>query len=96
MLRDSLSVPDWHTDAACIGKWEMFDEPTGDRQIEACRTICFTQCPVRSQCLHDALKTEDPYFLRHTFRGGYMPTERSKLMGTINRRDWTWEDSRQF
>lgn len=105
MLLDNWSAPDWHSDAACIGKWELFDHEVSnnDRITNACRTICFNQCEVRHACLHDVMKSEIPDlhsngkdYGRATFRGGYTPAERRTILGTKNPKDWTWDDTIQF
>lgn len=105
MLKDSITQPDWHSEAACIGKWEMFDceDIHDERNVNACKTICYMQCPVRQQCLHDAMMTEIPDvhsnnrdYGRSTIRGGLTPGERTKILGTLDHRNWTWEDTQQF
>lgn len=47
-------VPEWSEHAACIGKWEQFDE---DENQDAAVT-CWTECPVRKECLISTLKNE--------------------------------------
>lgn len=106
MLKDNFISPAWHSDAACIGKWDMFDCENihDERNVNACKTICYMQCPVRQQCLHDAMRAEIPFICesngrdygRSTIRGGLTPKERTKILGTLDHREWTWEDTRQF
>ena len=80
---------DWHTHAACIGHERTFDDadleqhtmsrkPTYDATIEAL-AIC-GGCPVKTQCLTDALRIEKGTRSaeRFSIRGGLTPTERAK------------------
>ncbi|MFJ4365099.1 WhiB family transcriptional regulator [Streptomyces chartreusis] len=71
------TVRDWRPRAACLGedtdRW--FEAPGG--QYGTARTIC-DGCPVRVECLYDALTTE-PAGHRYGMWGGLTGTQRSAL-----------------
>jgi WhiB family transcriptional regulator, redox-sensing transcriptional regulator len=69
-------TPDWRVDASCLsiaddGLW--FPETGSDRGITA-KKVC-SGCPVRVECLNDALRHGDEYGIR----GGVSVHERRKL-----------------
>ncbi|MBP2583362.1 hypothetical protein J3A78_003840 [Streptomyces sp. PvR006] len=68
---------DWRTQAACAGEdtslW--FGQPHATR---AARAAC-ARCPVRAECLHDALLHETPGAPRYGVRGGLHGSERNQL-----------------
>lgn len=67
--------PEWHRHAACVGvAVEVFFPVRGQAPTEA-RTICAT-CPVREQCLAEAL--DDPG-LDFGIRGGMSPRQRKRM-----------------
>lgn len=46
-----------------------------DRDRQALK-VCWEECPVRRECLKDALEQG----LEHTIRGGYLPSEREIML----------------
>jgi hypothetical protein len=92
-----ILIPDWADEALCIGNWEDFDasyEGSGRPSNEFRRRIAKAvetcqRCPVKSNCLEDALRDEanesasgwDP--LLYTIRGGLLPEQRINLMKTM-------------
>ena len=70
----------WRRGAACrhYPTW-LFYEETIDAERE-CQLIC-SGCPVRAQCLQQALVEEGaaPAIDRYGVRGGLLPNERAKL-----------------
>lgn len=55
----SSDTEHWSTQAACIGKWDLFDSTKlGDK--EAALALC-AECPVRQLCLQDALNNEERF-----------------------------------
>src|SRR5690625_3197456 len=68
------AVSTWHTGAACRERPDLdFIDPEPD-QAEQCRTVC-AGCPVREQCLADALAAGEPWGIW----GGLDPDERAAL-----------------
>ncbi|WP_327377967.1 WhiB family transcriptional regulator [Streptomyces sp. NBC_01216] len=68
---------EWHTRAACAGAdMNLWFRPPRDAQA-ALDTCC--RCPVRAECLHDALTHETPGVRRYGIRGGLTGPERSQL-----------------
>lgn len=70
----------WQDDAACLGKpLELFfgseDTPLTPAQAQAGRALCMS-CPVRRDCLLDALLTNE----RAGLRGGYLGYERKHAL----------------
>lgn len=62
----------WRAEAACIGEDpELFFDP---RRLDSARRVC-AGCPVRTECLRDALARQD----RWAVRGGRTPRERRQL-----------------
>lgn len=55
-----------------------------DRQAEQAVAICW-QCPVRQQCLRDALEQG----LEYTIRGGYTPREREIILTGYSSGEWS-------
>lgn len=70
-------LEDWHERAACAGEdtnlW--FGQP---HQTRAALKAC-SRCPVRAECLHDALAYETPGAIRYGIRGGLNGPERNRL-----------------
>ncbi|MEV5537439.1 WhiB family transcriptional regulator [Saccharopolyspora shandongensis] len=67
-------VSTWHTEAACREHPGLdFIDPTPD-QAEQCRAVC-AECPVREQCLADALAAGEPWGIW----GGLDTDERATL-----------------
>lgn len=51
----------WRIGAACRGRVDLdFVEPADDEQADACRALC-TGCPVREQCLAEALASGEAW-----------------------------------
>lgn len=69
-------TPDWHDDAACRGMDVSLFFPTVGRYQVAQRAqrIC-ERCPVREECLADALATGT----QHGVWGGTTPRQRRNL-----------------
>lgn len=79
----------WHDRAACKGLSEFFDMDSGEASIPRdelamMRKIC-ASCPVLEECLADTLHFSDEY----TFRAGYTPSERKRLMRKLGIPSWT-------
>ncbi|MER7813838.1 WhiB family transcriptional regulator [Streptomyces sp. NPDC096153] len=70
-------LTDWHDQAACAGqdtnRW--FGRP---HQTQSALKACFG-CPVRAECLHDALTYEIPGAPRYGIRGGLYASQRSQI-----------------
>lgn len=94
-LQDLQSlVPDWADDALCIGRWDEFDaslegsgRPSNEFRAKVQKAVETCQfCPVRTQCLEDALaeemNTEAEHLVGyiHTIRGGLTPAERISII----------------
>lgn len=74
MMIDS-KVIDWLDLAACVGTDpELFDPLPGSRDEARALAVC-ARCPVRSECLTDALLAGDD----HTIRGGLTADARRAL-----------------
>ncbi|GGM65080.1 hypothetical protein GCM10012275_39530 [Longimycelium tulufanense] len=70
----TLRLPTWRHRAACRGRTDLdFIDPTPEQAVE-CRTLCAT-CPVREQCLADALTTGEAWGIW----GGLDADERAAL-----------------
>lgn len=83
-----MSGHDWRNRAACVGHnpetWtgEIYSNRDIDRAvIEEAKAICAT-CPVRKECLADALARKEAW----TIRGGLTPEERDRLRRNGNRK----------
>jgi Transcription factor WhiB len=72
-------VSDWSDDAACRGfPTEWWFPASGDVLAgEVAAAIC-RRCPVRRECLAEALAVEDD-FSRHGILGGLTPQRRAQL-----------------
>lgn len=69
--------------AACVGFLSLFDRE--DKvSLEQARTVCAT-CPIRPQCLTDAMREEGHVdeWRRAGVRGGLTPNERARLARRI-------------
>jgi hypothetical protein len=89
-------IPEWTEQAACIGRWDIFDgmhEGSGRvsnarlAQYAEAKRICTSECPVMSECLADALKDEIKTYLvdgnrtqLYTIRGGLDASERLEII----------------
>lgn len=72
----------WRDDAACLGHdpemWTGDDfarNPYSGLVIAEALAICREQCPVRAECLADALERREKF----TIRGGYTPEQRDRM-----------------
>lgn len=73
--RFATARPAWHAEAACAGaELDVFFPPLGRSAREA-KAVC-SGCPVRVQCLDEALVDPD---LDHGVRGGLSARERTRL-----------------
>lgn len=81
LLFDGAGVPTWHALAACAVTDEsvFFCESGVDpqRHLDRAKRVC-ASCPVRSECLEDALAWELPS-ARVGVRGGLSAAERQRL-----------------
>lgn len=68
------AVPDWRDLAACAGEDPDLFYPEPGGSVKPAKQIC-AGCPVRAECLEDALKTGD----RFGVRGGLSERERGRL-----------------
>lgn len=86
VLFDGNRVPDWRSAAACNGMpAEAFYPAAGDHETtEAAKRVC-RGCPVRAECLADALGWEASG-RRHGIVGGLSARQRDQL-ATLRRRD---------
>jgi hypothetical protein len=73
-----LPLEDWRTEAVCKGHLDLFfrDERGPIAPDHPALMMC-RRCPVRSQCLDDALKFGE--FDDHGIRAGLTPAQRHKL-----------------
>jgi hypothetical protein len=80
VLFDGGSTPAWHRQAACADMpAEAFYPLPGDHHgIEAAKRVC-RGCPVRAECLADALGWEATS-RRHGIAGGLTPAGRDRLV----------------
>ncbi|TCO64371.1 WhiB family transcriptional regulator [Actinocrispum wychmicini] len=70
-----IRLPEWRTRAACRGRLELdFIDPRTPTEAAQCRAIC-TDCPVREQCLGDALAAGEAWGIW----GGLDVDEREQL-----------------
>ena len=76
---DTDPGPDWRTQAACLGHdpETFFPHPTDHDGEDAAIAIC-SGCPVKADCLADAMKSENsrPTSRRHGIWGGKTPQHR--------------------
>jgi hypothetical protein len=85
-----MSAHDWRDQAACIGAPDTAFFPTNTltSQADTKRTIntwC-RPCPVREQCLADAMRTEGlGGGKRHGIRGGLSGRGRTRLAATMKK-----------
>lgn len=74
---------DWEQRAACRDWVGVFDQTfdsstrTGARHLDLAAEVC-QRCPVRRECLQEALAVETPT-TRYGMRAGLMPAQRSRL-----------------
>ncbi|MEV1331161.1 WhiB family transcriptional regulator [Micromonospora costi] len=69
-------VPAWHDDAACDGLGDAMFPDKGDHAASSYAKRVCAGCPVRHQCLEDALDRNDQWGIR----GGADPSERRALL----------------
>lgn len=83
--RPSLAEMEWTEEAECAGEdtelfyrqdYEPRDSKLSKYRERAAKTIC-RECKVKTQCLQNAIETEDHYAIR----GGLTPKERWQLTG---------------
>jgi WhiB family redox-sensing transcriptional regulator len=70
-----LTEQHWSVRAKCLGKWALFHSYKSEDIAEA-KSIC-AACPVRLQCLQEALDTGE----RFGIRGGVIETELRIVQG---------------
>jgi len=72
-LMEWIKRPTWHDDAACLGApVDLWFPQAGETSTEAKR-ICWNECPVRQECLDEALDGHEVYY---GIRGGMTGRER--------------------
>jgi WhiB family redox-sensing transcriptional regulator len=69
---DTRRPGDWRTRAACLGLWEEMHPDNDEHEIAHAKSIC-APCPVRVDCLWDAIRTGD---MQHGIRAGLRASER--------------------
>lgn len=72
----------WTDDAACIGlDTELFFVDRGQGSTSEMHTIfkMCKKCPVKDECLEEAMRIEKHYGTRHGIWGGKTPTERNLI-----------------
>lgn len=81
--------PSWTEQGACVGKWEQYDSQEGARIGSRRAAAMCADCPVRAQCLEDALEAEGDLraLFRDGIRGGLTPMDRTKLSRLIKLAD---------
>jgi hypothetical protein len=92
-----ILIPDWADEALCVGNWEDFDasyegsgRPSNEfrKRIATALETC-QECPVRRNCLADALRDEAEENASgwaprlYTIRGGLLPEQRINLMKSM-------------
>jgi hypothetical protein len=82
----AATPPDWTSQARCVGRWRLFDEPTSEQYKRVVQPTCGA-CPVRAECLRAAMAFElnddgTPLSvkLRQGVWGGLRPTDRVRLV----------------
>lgn len=71
------TLTDWRDSAACADDPDtQFPAPTDLPAVSRARRVC-AACPVRAECLRDALRHAEP----HGVWGGFTPNERTRLAG---------------
>ena len=70
---------DWTSSAACRGRPTAIWFPTGHGFAEDVALAMCRGCPVRADCLADALEHETSADYRFGIRGGLSPAERERL-----------------
>jgi WhiB family redox-sensing transcriptional regulator len=73
---------DWEASAACAEvDPELFYPPRGGNNGADAKRICWDACPVRAECLDDAMADEAGKGPKQRFgiRGGLGPCERARL-----------------
>lgn len=70
---------EWTEQAACIGDWDLFDDPDPETYRREVRPRC-AACPVWTVCLAEALEEEAGRNskARTGIRGGLRPTDRAR------------------
>lgn len=68
----------WHSLAACLGSDPSLWFPQAGESADEAKAIC-TTCPVRDDCLNDAMNNRD----MHGIRGGLSVRERRRLAHSL-------------
>lgn len=78
-----FTIPQWHRDARCAhplyADLDFFPDGAGRRIIGRLLKVC-AACPVRAQCLDEALRLESDSRLCYGVRGGVPANQRLKLV----------------
>lgn len=76
----------WHDDAVCKGQFSFFhDDSVTHKFVDdgvIAKLMCF-QCPVRGQCLDEALRHKDRKGEPSSIWGGFKPNERNKIVKKV-------------
>lgn len=77
----------WHGQAACGDDPEAMFPGSNAAKVREAKALC-RGCPVREECLADAMKTEGNKgkLRRYGIRGGLTPTARRRLHDQTQRR----------
>ena len=73
---DTEPAGQWLKQAACFGREDEMFPDNNEAGIAKAKAIC-KPCPVRRECLADALRTGDN---EHGIRGGLKPCERRAVL----------------
>lgn len=76
---DLMQQQPWRTRAACLDHPDSdlwYPETSEYTRAKEARRICRQECPVRVECLADALENDE----RYGIRGGYTARERFRLI----------------
>jgi len=72
----------WVKQAACADRGDEMFPDNSEHGIEAAKRIC-RRCPVRTECLRDAIRTDDNWY---GIRAGLRPNERRAVAKELERR----------
>ena len=87
-------TPDWYAKALCKGHTDLFYYEEAGRPSKQRLAVPFAVCggcPVKEDCLADALRRREPYGIW----GGSTPAERARMLG-VDLTDMTSETWRRY
>lgn len=79
-----MSAHDWTRQANCIGYPIEVFFPRGNRTPEYAMQAC-SACPVRQQCLDEAMREEKRSYATYGIRGGLTARQRDQLRKVVRR-----------